>query len=268
MNAQVFHMTPDPMAEMRFGRRLEGRTAIVTGAGSGIGRGIALLFAREGANVVVADLSIRACGETVAAIQAEGGRAFFIEGDIRSPDHHATLVAAARAGYGRLDIAVNNAGGTSLAPTPAAQVPLGTWDEVTDVNLSGVFYAARAQIPAMLEAGGGAMVNIAGAAGVRGVPAPSPWVGGKHGLVGLTRTIALEYAGQGIRANAIAPGFIDMPLGNHFSFEDRARLASRHPINRLGRVEEVAELALFLASSRSSFITGACVPIDGGILAQ
>ncbi|MGZ8287201.1 MAG: SDR family NAD(P)-dependent oxidoreductase [Allosphingosinicella sp.] len=267
MNAHTFHMTPDPMAEGRLGRRLEGRTAIVTGAGSGIGRGIALLFAREGANVVVADLSIRACGETVASIQAEGGRAFFVEGDVRSPEHHATLVAAARAGYGRLDIAVNNAG-ISLAPTPAAQVPLGTWDEVTDVNLSGVFYAARAQIPAMLEAGGGAMVNIASAAGVRGVPGLSPYVASKHGLIGLTRTIAVEYAGQGIRANAIAPGFIDTPLGNHFSPEERARLASRHPMNRLGRVEEVAELALFLASSRSSFITGACVPIDGGILAQ
>lgn len=267
MNDHLFHLTPDPMVDVRLGRRLEGRTAIVTGAGSGIGRGIALLYAREGANVVVADLSIRACGETVAAIQAEGGRAFFIEGDVRSPDHHATLVAAARAGYGRLDIAVNNVG-TSLAPTPAAQVPLGAWDEVTDVNLSGVFHAARAQIPAMLEAGGGAMVNIAGAAGARGVPALSPWVGGKHGLVGLTRTIAAEYAGQGIRANAIAPGFIDMPLGSHFSLEERARLASRHPMNRLGRVEEVAELALFLASARSSFITGACVPIDGGIQAQ
>jgi NAD(P)-dependent dehydrogenase (short-subunit alcohol dehydrogenase family) len=263
----MFHLTPDPMVDVRLGRRLEGRTAIVTGAGSGIGRGIALLFAREGANVVVADLSIRACGETVAAIQAEGGRAFFIEGDVRSPDHHATLVAAARAGYGRLDIAVNNAG-ISLAPTPAAQVPLGTWDEVTDVNLSGVFYAARAQIPAMLEAGGGTMVNIASAAGVRGVPGLSPYVASKHGLIGLTRTIAVEYAGQGIRANAIAPGFIDTPLGNHFSPEERARLASRHPMNRLGRVEEVAELALFLASSRSSFITGACIPIDGGLLAQ
>lgn len=263
MNAHMFHMTPNSMAEVRLGRRLEGRTAIVTGAGSGIGRGIALLFAREGANVVVADLSIRACGETVASIQAEGGRAFFVEGDVRSPDHHASLVAAARAGYGRLDIAVNNAG-ISLAPTPAAQVPLGTWDEVTDVNLSGVFYAARAQIPAMLEAGGGAMVNIASAAGVRGVP----YVASKHGLIGLTRTIAVEYAAQGIRANAIAPGFIDTPLSNHFSAEERARLASRHPMNRLGRVEEVAELALFLASSHSSFITGACVPIDGGILAQ
>ena len=258
MNAHMLHITPDPMAEARLCRRREGRTAIVTGAGSGIGRGIALLFAREGANVVVADLSIRACGETVAAIQAEGGRAFFVEGDVRSPDHHATLVAAARAGYGRLDIAVNNVG-TSLAP--AAQVPLGAWDEVTDVNLSGVFHAVRAQIPAMLEAGGGAMVNIAAPAGARGVP-------GLHGLVGLTRTIAVEYAGQGIRANAIAPGFIDLPLGSPFSLEERARLASRHPMNRLGRVEEVAELALFLASSRSSFITGACVPIDGGIPAQ
>lgn len=267
MNAHTSHITPDTMAEAPIGRLLEGKTAIVTGAGSGIGRGIARLFAREGANVVVADLSLEACGKTVAAIQGEGGRAIFVEGNVRCPDHHAALVAAAKARYGRLDIAVNSAG-ISLAPTPVAQVPLGTWDEIVEVNLSGAFYAARAQIPAMLEAGGGAMVNIASAAGVRGVPGLSPYVASKHGLVGLTRTIAVEYAGQGIRANAIAPGFIDTPLGNHFPPEELAKLASRHPMNRLGRVEEVAELALFLASPRSSFITGACVPIDGGILAQ
>ena len=267
MNAHTSLIEPDAMAEAPLPRLLEGKTAIITGAGSGIGRGIAQLFAREGANVVVADLSLKACGETVAAIHAEGGSAIFVEGNVRCPDHHAALVAAAKARFGRLDIAVNCAG-ISLAPTPVAQVPLGTWDEITDINLSGVFYAARAQIPAMLEAGGGAMVNIASAAGVRGVPGLSPYVASKHGLVGLTRTIAVEYAGQGIRANAIAPGFIDTPLSNHFSPQERARLASRNPMNRLGRVEEVAELALFLASPRSSFITGACVPIDGGILAQ
>lgn len=267
MNAHTPHIAPHTMTEAPRERLLEGKTAIVTGAGSGIGRGIARLFAREGANVVVADLRLEACGETVAAIQAEGGAAIFVEGDVRCPDHHAALVAAAKARFGRLDIAVNSAG-ISLAPTPLTQVPLGTWDEVVDLNLSGVFYAARAQIPAMLEAGGGAMVNIASAAGVRGVPGLSPYVASKHGLVGLTRTIAVEYAAQDIRANAIAPGFIDTPLSNHFSAEERTRLASRHPMNRLGRVEEVAELALFLAGPRSSFITGACVPIDGGILAQ
>lgn len=266
MNAHT-SIAPDTVTEVPSTRQLEGKTAIVTGAGSGIGRGIARLFAREGANVVVADLGLAACGETVAAIQAAGGAAIFVEGNVRCPDHHAALVAAAKARFGRLDIAVNCAG-ISLPPTPVAQVPLGTWDEIVDVNLTGIFYAARAQIPAMLEAGGGVMVNIASAAGVRGVPGLSPYVASKHGLIGLTRTIAVEYAGQGIRANAIAPGFIDTPLGGHFPPEERARLASRHPMNRLGRVEEVAELALFLASHRSSFITGACVPIDGGILAQ
>jgi NAD(P)-dependent dehydrogenase (short-subunit alcohol dehydrogenase family) len=267
MNAHTSVIEPDAMDEAPLPRLLEGKTAIVTGAGSGIGRGIALLFAREGANVVVADLRLEACGETAAAIKAEGGTAFFVEGDVRCPNYHAALVAAARASYGRLDIAVNNAG-ISLAPTPVAEVPLGTWDEIIEVNLSAVFYAVRAQIPAMLQAGGGVIVNMASAAGLRGVPGISPYVAAKHGVVGLTKTIAVEYAQQGIRANAVAPGFIDTPFSNHFSPEERARLAARHPMNRLGEVVEVAELALFLASSRSSFITGACVAIDGGIMAQ
>ena len=247
--------------------RLEGKVAIVTGAGSGIGRAVALLFAHEGANVVVADPSLEACGETVAAIQAEGGRAFFVEGDARCPNHHEALVAAARAGYGRLDVAVNDAGVTP-ASGRVTEWPIAGWNGCVDVDLPGVFYATRAQIPAMLRAGGGTIVNISSAAGGPRLPGPSPDVPDRHGVVGFTRAIAAEYAGQGVRANAIAPGFIETPLGNHFGRTERAQLASRHPMNRLGRVEEVAELALFLASSRSSFITGACVPIDGGILAQ
>ena len=267
MNVHTSQITFDATQEPRLGRALEGKTAIVTGAGSGIGHGIALLFAREGANVVVADRSLEAGGETAAAIEAEGGHAIFVEGDVRCPEHHAALVAAARSNYGRLDIAVNNAG-ISLAPTPLAEVSLGTWDQIIEVNLSGVFYAVRAQIPAMIAAGGGAIVNIASAAGVRGVPGLSPYVASKHGLIGLTKNIAAEYAQQGIRANAIAPGFIDTQLSQHFPLEERAKLAARNPMNRLGEVEEVAELVLFLAGSKSSFITGACVAIDGGTLAQ
>jgi len=267
MNVHSSQVALDAAAGMSLGRTLRGKTAVVTGAGSGIGRGIALLFAREGANVVVADFSLEACRATTAAIEAEGGIACFVESDVRCPDHHTAIVAAAKARYGRLDIAVNNAGIT-LAPTPTAEVPFGTWDEIIKVNLSGVFYAVRAQIPALLEAGGGAIVNMASAAGCRGVAGVSPYVASKHGVIGLTKTIALEYAQQGIRANAIAPGFIDTPLSRHFSPEERANLAARHPMNRLGEVEEVAELALFLASARSAFITGACVAIDGGTLAQ
>lgn len=246
---------------------LGGKTAIVTGAGSGIGRGIALLFANEGANVIVADRSREAGEETAAAIEAEGGRTSFVQGDVTDPDHHLALVQLAKSRYGQLDVAINNAG-IALAPTPLAEVPLRTWDQVIAVNLSGVFYAARAQIPAMIEAGGGAIVNMASAAGMKAVRGTSPYVASKHGLIGLTKNIAVEYAQQGIRANAVGPGFIDTQLSNHFPPDERAKLAAYHPMNRLGRVEEVAELVLFLASPKSSFITGCCVPIDGGTLAQ
>ena len=173
----------------------------------------------------------------------------------------------AKSSYGQLDIAINNAG-IALAPTPLADVPLQTWDHVIAVNLSGVFYAVRAQIPAMIAAGGGAIVNMASVAGMKAVRGTSPYVASKHGLIGLTKNIAVEYARQGIRANAVGPGFIDTQLSNHFPPEERAKLAAYHPMDRLGRVEEVAELVLFLSSSRSSFITGSCVPIDGGTQAQ
>lgn len=247
-------------------RLLAGKTAIVTSAGSGIGRSIALLFAGEGANVIVADRAIQAGEETVLAIVARGGRATFFAGDVMVPTYHSALVALAKSTYGRLDIAINNAG-ISLAPTPLAAVPVETWDQILAVNLSGVFYAVRAQIPAMIESGGGVIVNMASAAGMKAVRGTAPYVASKHGLVGLTRNIAVEYAEQGIRANAVAPGFIDTRLSNTFPPEERAKLAGYAPMNRLGRVDEVAQLVLFLASDKSGFMTGACVPIDGGTLA-
>lgn len=245
---------------------LNGQTAIVTGAGSGIGRGIALLFGAEGANVIVADRSSDAGEETAAVIQANGGQASFIRGDVTDPDYHLAMVELATTRYGGLNIAVNNAG-ISLPPTPLAEIPLATWDEIISVNLSGVFYAVRAQIPAMIQSGGGAIVNMASAAGMRAVRGTSPYVASKHGLIGLTKNIAIEYARQGLRANAVAPGFIDTQLSNTFPPEERAKLAAWAPMNRLGVVDEVSELVLFLASSRSNFITGACIPIDGGTLA-
>lgn len=246
---------------------LEGKTAIVTGAGSGIGRGIAILCAREGANVIIADRSREAGEETAEAIEADGGQTSFVQGDVTDPDYHLALVELAKSRYGQLDIAINNAGIT-LAPTPLADVPLETWDQIIAVNLSGVFYAVRAQIPAMIAAGGGAIVNMASAAGMKAFRGTSAYVASKHGLIGLTKSIAVEYAEQGIRANAAGPGFIDTQLSNHFPPEERAKLAAYHPMNRLGRVEEVAELVLFLASPKASFISGTCVPIDGGTLAQ
>ena len=245
---------------------LRDKTAIVTGGGSGLGRGISLLFAKEGANVIVADLSIDGGRETVAAIEADGGRASFVQGDVTNPQYHLDLVAAARSRYGTLDIAVNNAG-ISSPPTPLAEISLESWDRIIAVNLSGVFYAVRAQIPAMLEGGGGVIVNMASVAGAKALPAVAHYTASKHGLVGLTKSIAVEYAKHGIRANSVGPGFIKTPLVNNFPPEERANLAAVHPMGRMGEVEEVAQLVLWLASPRSSFVTGAFVPVNGGTLA-
>jgi NAD(P)-dependent dehydrogenase (short-subunit alcohol dehydrogenase family) len=245
---------------------LIGKTAIVTGAGSGIGRGIATLFAREGANVVLADRNAEVGEKTTSEIEADGGNAIFLQGDVTNPDYHRHLVTLAKWTFGHLDIAINNAG-ISLPPTPVADISVETWDRIVSVDLSGVFYAVRAQIPAMLEAGGGTIVNIASAAGLVAMPGIGAYVAAKHGVVGLTKSVAVEYGQQGIRANAIAPGFIDTPLSRHFPPEQRARLAAYAPMNRLGSVDEVAMLALFLAGAASSFVTGAAIPIDGGTVA-
>ena len=267
MTDQSFEIDPVGPHGSRAVRVLEGKTAIVTGAGAGIGRGIARLFANEGANVIVADRSSDDGEATVRAITSEGGQATFLQGDVTDPNYHSALVDLACSSFGQLDIAVNNAG-ISLPPTPLVEVPLDTWARIIEVNLTGAFYAVRAQIPAMIETGGGAIVNMASAAGLRAVRGTSPYVASKHGLIGLTKNIAAEYAEQGIRANAIAPGFIDTQLSNTFPPEQRANLASVAPMNRLGRITEVAELALFLANDRSSFITGDCIAVDGGTLAQ
>lgn len=246
---------------------LQNKTAIVTGAGAGLGRGIALAFAREGANVVLADISAKGGQGTLDAIHAAGGNAIFVQGDVADPAYHLDVVARTKAEYGRLDIAVNNAG-ISHDLAPVADIPLETWDRVIKINLSGVFYAVHAQIPAMLEAGGGAIVNMASVGGAVGSPGLSPYVSAKHGVVGLTQTIALDYAERGIRANAVGPGFIKTDLVNFFPPEERAKLAAIHPLNRMGEVEEVAEMVLWLASSKASFVTGAFFPVDGGTLAR
>lgn len=246
---------------------MENKTVIVTGAGAGIGRGIAFGFAKAGAKVVVADIDDQGGRETLDAIRSKGGEAAFIQGDVTDPQYHLDLVAQARSIYGRLDIAVNNAG-ISTVPTPLADIPLESWDKVISVNLSGAFYAVRAQIPAMIEAGGGAIVNMASIGGGVGLTGIGHYTASKHGIVGLTKTIALDYASQGIRANAVGPGYINTELVNHYPPDERAKLAGMHPLGRLGEVREVADLVIFLASPQASFITGAYVPVDGGYLAR
>ena len=246
---------------------LENQTAIVTGAGAGLGRGIALAFAREGARLVLADISPESGQEILDAIRAAGGMGIFVPGDVADPDYHLDLVAQAKAKFGRLDIAVNNAG-ISHDMAPVADIPIETWNRVIAIDLSGVFYGVRAQIPALLEAGGGAIVNMASVGGAVGSAGLGPYCSAKHGVVGLTKTIALDYAKQGIRANAVGPGFIKTDLINFFPPDERAKLDAMQPIGRLGEVHEVAELVLWLASPKSSFVTGAFYPVDGGTLAR
>jgi NAD(P)-dependent dehydrogenase (short-subunit alcohol dehydrogenase family) len=246
---------------------LEGKVAIVTGAGSGIGRAMALLFAREGAAVVVSDIAAQAGGRVAAEIAAHGGSAEFRRGDVADPASHEALVAAAEDVFGALHVAVNNAG-ISGGQTSLVETPLAKWRRVIDINLSGVFYGLRAQIPAIAAAGGGAIVNIASVMGQVAMANAGAYVASKHALVGLTKTAALETAGQNIRVNAIGPGFITTPMADMLEPPAVAAIGALHALRRWGRAEEVAELALWLASDKSSFATGGFYPVDGGYLAR
>jgi NAD(P)-dependent dehydrogenase (short-subunit alcohol dehydrogenase family) len=187
--------------------------------------------------------------------------------DAASAQDHEALVAATTERFGALHVACNNAGiGGELSPV--AEKTLDGWRRVIDVNLTGVFYAMRAQLPAMLAAGGGAIVNMASILGQVGTVGASGYVAAKHGVIGLTRAAALEYAAQGVRITAVGPGYIDTPLLTALPDDARAGLVALHPVGRLGRAEEVAELVLWLSSDRASFVTGSYHPVDGGYLAQ
>ena len=255
---------------------LKDRIAIVTGAGSGLGEAVALLFAKNGASVVLADLDVDGAERVLRQIHQAGGKGRVVKTDVSKPGDASALVDTAVKEFGRLDIAVNNAG--IGGPTaPVGEYPVEGWDKIIAINLSGVFYGMRHQIPAMLANGGGAIVNMASIAGKVGLANASGYTAAKHGVVGLTEAAAVEYGARGIRVNAVAPGFIRTPLLGKRAVMDTASdtaddemqaLAALHPMNRLGEAGEVAELVLFLASDRASFITGGCYNVDGGYLAQ
>lgn len=249
-------------------KTLENKVAIITGSGSGIGKAAALLFAKEGAKVVVSDIQEEHGKEVVAEIIKNGGQAFFIKADSSKPEDNEALVKGTLEKYGKLDIAVNNAGiGGPLAPT--GEYPLDGWKKVIDINLSGVFYGMHFQLPAMEKNGGGSIVNIASILGMAGTRNSPAYVVAKHGVVGLTKAVALEYAAKNIRVNSVGPGYINTPLVmNALDEATRGLLVGLHPIGRLGESEEVAELILWLASQKSSFVTGSYYPVDGGYLAQ
>ncbi len=244
-----------------------GKTALVTGAGSGIGAAIALALAKAGARVAVQDIALDKAQAVAAAITAAGGAALALAGDVSVAAEVEGLVEKTVAWGGGLHLLVNNAGiGGPSAPT--GDYPLDGWDKVIGVNLNGVFYGLRFGIPAMLAAGGGAIVNIASILGSVGFANAPAYVAAKHAVVGLTKNAGMEYATQGIRVNAIGPAFIDTPLLAGFDEAARNWLISLHPAGRMGTSEEVAALTLFLLSDQASFITGSYHLVDGGYTAK
>ena len=246
---------------------MKGKSVIVTGAASGIGKAAAELFAREGARVVVSDLHESEGQAVVAGIRAEGGEAVFVRADVSNPADMEKLVQETVKVYGRLDIAVNNAG-ISGTQSLIADLSIEDWEKVIRVNLSGVFYGMKYQIAAMLKSGGGSIVNISSILGTVGFAGAAAYVSAKHGLLGLTQTAALEYSAQNIRVNSVGPAFIETPLLSVLDEEMKKGLVALHPIGRLGRSEEVAELIVWLGSDKSSFVSGSYHPVDGGYLSR
>ena len=251
-------------------KRFEGKVALVTGASSGIGQATALAFGREGAKVVVAARRVRQGEETAEMIKRNGGEATFVKADIASAAEVESLMRATIEVYGRLDCALNNAG-TSGNLMPAVDVSEQEWDAVINTNLKGAWLCLKHEIALMVKQGGGSIVNMSSVLGLGGTPiGASVYVASKHALIGLTKATAVEYAKQGVRVNAVCPGFIETALIEvaTTSPEAKEQLVALHPIGRLGNPEEVAEAVTWLCSDAASFVTGHSMVVDGGYVAQ
>ena len=254
--------------------RLEGKAALVTGAGSGIGRAVCELFADEGALIAASDIDAAAASAAALAIAERGGTAFSVRGDVASPAGARRMVSETVAEFGRLDLLVNSAGVTSRNALPESASAESVWDRVIEVNLKGVYLACANAVPEMEKAGGGAIVNLASIMGLVGYP---PGIGGgfnpyppsKGGVVQFTKTLAVDAARKNIRVNCLCPGFIETNMTRGLTADPaaRARIESLHPMGRMGRPEEVARAALYLASDDAKYVTGAALAVDGGYTA-
>ena len=250
---------------------MQGKVALVTGASAGIGHATALAFAHEGANVVVADVD-RARGEkTAVEVAALGVDAIFVHADVSQPGSVANLLRATHDRFARLDFAFNNAGIEGIS-APTADCTIENWSHTISVNLTGTFLCMREEIPRLLEHGGGGVIvnnsSVAGLVGFAGIPA---YTASKHGILGLTKTAALEYATQGIRVNAVCPGVIDTEMITRFTHGDAVaaeQLLQTEPVGRLGAPTEIADAVIWLCSDRAGFVTGHALAVDGGFVAR
>ena len=250
---------------------LEGKSALITGGGGGIGRATALIFAREGARIAVADANLDAAKETVAQVNAVGGQAMSLTGDVTDSTAVQAMVQSVVSAYGRIDCAFNNAGIAGYQVDAAGKKTHEWSDEAFDrmiaVNLRGVWLCMKHELAQMMPQGGGVIVNTGSIAGLVGLPTSSAYVAAKHGVLGLTKTAALEYATDNIRVNAVCPGFIETKMTEDTMRRRGAELMTKVPFGRMGKPEEIGEMVLWFCSDRASYVSGACYNVDGGYMA-